>query len=779
MNKNPFSLLGAGLVDDHSVLPVLSKKQLKKQQQQKKSQQAAIALALPENTNFKYMPKELLAKVFYYLESWKRNACIRVAVRVCKQWHSALAFLRLDNMHLKETCLNSYLFLQKFGTVPAISVNLDFFPFFAHFCPEDAVENTERLTLIFDQSSEVKGAWKGREKRPVNRNGRRNQEENNGEFLMPWNFFRRSRVGNGWNGSDFYLKFIEGTVISCKNFDFEYRGGAKDDSSDDEEEGTENDEYLRLLSKSIYDTTGDFAKVEYGARGLFEPVPKDRIYIIANSNEHAMKIKSMRAKILENFDSVMLMDTPAASKTVTATEMLNKFVSRLNWNNLKKLRLDFEKSATFTEKSTLFSNVQELELLAGFGATISGLFEGDYLTADLKSLVIQHPPNYTNLKLNSFTSLVYLNLFGKSDKTFMRDNAKLALPGLRHLVVNCLSPEIRDFGIMSLIGCTSLETFEMSGVPFEVELPENLKNLTMDCMATSNFHALSPVRAFMHYVRNSDALSQIVRLELSGNLLCFDDSVLQNEWPIDFSFFVSLRELSIFQSKRDHYDYNNRRRLQRRNQNSYLQYCTSLLDRITNLRLFYWPSIEDITHLEAFANTLNYLTMLGATPDTSQLRKGQIETELLESQIALINKAPPEMTIELLYVSNSLAEKFEIPQTTWKGQNPVAKMKSLCTHPRLCFSVQNISGKFEPLSTSQGPNVCSFESHFYSTNFIGNKNNDTSSIYRGDGYEDDDYFERGCQCDYCTGNYSYYAPSKFADFSQHDLPMKFKDIGFY
>lgn len=77
MNKNPFSLLGAGLVDDHSVLPVLSKKQLKKQQQQKKSQQAAIALALPENTNFKYMPKELLAKVFYYLESWKRNACIR------------------------------------------------------------------------------------------------------------------------------------------------------------------------------------------------------------------------------------------------------------------------------------------------------------------------------------------------------------------------------------------------------------------------------------------------------------------------------------------------------------------------------------------------------------------------------------------------------------------------------------------------------------------------------------------------------------------------------
>lgn len=117
-------------------------------------------------------------------------------MRVCKQWHSALAFLRLDNMHLKETCLNSYLygifiafilihrFLQKFGTVPAISVNLDFFPFFAHFCPEDAVENTERLTLIFDQSSEVKGAWKGREKRPVNRNGRRNQEENNGEFLM-------------------------------------------------------------------------------------------------------------------------------------------------------------------------------------------------------------------------------------------------------------------------------------------------------------------------------------------------------------------------------------------------------------------------------------------------------------------------------------------------------------------------------------------------------------------------------------------------------------------
>jgi hypothetical protein len=62
--------------------------------------------------------------------------------------------------------------------VPAITVNLDFFPHFAHFCPENAVENTERLTLIFDQTADRKGEWKGREKKST-----RTRTENN-DFVM-------------------------------------------------------------------------------------------------------------------------------------------------------------------------------------------------------------------------------------------------------------------------------------------------------------------------------------------------------------------------------------------------------------------------------------------------------------------------------------------------------------------------------------------------------------------------------------------------------------------
>jgi hypothetical protein len=43
-----------------------------------------------------------------------------------------------------------------------------------------------------------------------------------------------------------------------------------------------------------------------------EPSPKDRIYIIAASNEHAAKIRNLRKKILEDFGRVKLIATPPA-----------------------------------------------------------------------------------------------------------------------------------------------------------------------------------------------------------------------------------------------------------------------------------------------------------------------------------------------------------------------------------------------------------------------------------------------------------------------------------
>jgi hypothetical protein len=78
MNKNPFSLLE--YVDDHSVVPELSKKQQKKIQVQKNLLATNASLAIPENTDFKSLPKELLAKVFYYLEHWKKNVGLKYAI---------------------------------------------------------------------------------------------------------------------------------------------------------------------------------------------------------------------------------------------------------------------------------------------------------------------------------------------------------------------------------------------------------------------------------------------------------------------------------------------------------------------------------------------------------------------------------------------------------------------------------------------------------------------------------------------------------------------------
>jgi hypothetical protein len=58
----------------------------------------------------------------------------------------------------------------------------------------------------------------------------------------------------------------------------------------------------------------------------------------------------------------------------------------------------------FTEKTSLFSRVNELILLTNPNAQIDGLFND--LKNDLTSLVVQHPMKYTGLDLNAMDKLV-------------------------------------------------------------------------------------------------------------------------------------------------------------------------------------------------------------------------------------------------------------------------------------------------------------------------------------------------------------------------------------